>query len=180
VTMKLCSKCQTEKPFTEFYTSSTHKSGYASWCKSCESERNKAKTKANREKRLAKAKEWRDNNKDKQEAAVQRWRSENPDRTRQIYRNWRAANKDRANANWMRREAGKKKRTPAWLTEDQHSMIGDFYWLASDLKRITGEDYHVDHIVPLNGKNVCGLHVPWNLQVLPADINQVKSNRHTA
>jgi len=148
-----------------------------SWCKSCESERCRIKNKGNRDSRLAKAKKWRNNNKDVWDAGIKRWREQNPERIRQIYRDWRNANKDRANANWMRREAQKKNRTPTWLTEEHLSQIKDQYWLAADLKAITGEDYHVDHIVPLNGKEVCGLHVPWNLQVLPADINRSKSNR---
>ena len=178
--MKTCTKCHTELDLFCFYKSNRGKNGLMSWCKSCESERCRIKNQGNKDSRLAKAKEWRDNNKEVWDAGIKRWRKENPDRTRQIYRDWRNANKDRANADWMRREAGKKNRTPAWLTEEHLSQIKDQYWLAADLKAITGDDYHVDHIVPLNGKEVCGLHVPWNLQVLPADINRSKSNRLTA
>lgn len=68
--------------------------------------------------------------------------------------------------------------TPNWLTKEQYEEMERVYWLAKDLKAISGEDYHVDHIVPLQGKDVCGLHVPWNLQVLPADLNLGKGNDH--
>lgn len=77
-----------------------------------------------------------------------------------------------------RRRSYKLKATPDWLTQDQLEDIKNFYWLAQDLKLVTGETYHVDHIVPLKGKSVCGLHVPWNLQVLPADINLSKGNHY--
>lgn len=67
--------------------------------------------------------------------------------------------------------------TPTWLTSNQKAEIDLFYDLAKDCHIITGEDYHVDHIIPLKGKSVCGLHVPWNLQILPSDINISKSNK---
>jgi hypothetical protein len=59
---------------------------------------------------------------------------------------------------------------------DFHQDVADLYWLAKDLEKVSGEEYHVDHIIPLAGKDVCGLHVPWNLQVLPADVNMSKNN----
>ena len=74
--------------------------------------------------------------------------------------------------------AQKLKATPKWLTKLHHEDINNFYWLSKDLTAVSGEDYHVDHIVPLKGKNICGLHVPWNLQILPADINLSKGNRY--
>jgi hypothetical protein len=73
--------------------------------------------------------------------------------------------------------ATKNNATPNWLTKEQKSLMADFYFLAKDCELVTGELYHVDHIVPLMGKDVCGLHVPWNLQVLPSDLNMKKSNR---
>lgn len=71
-----------------------------------------------------------------------------------------------------------KHATPKWLTKEQKQQIVDTYELMRDCRTITGEDYHVDHIVPIKGDNICGLHVPWNLQVLPADVNLSKSNNH--
>ena len=67
--------------------------------------------------------------------------------------------------------------TPSWLTEKQKFDIDALYFLAEDCRIISGEQYHIDHIIPLKGKDVCGLHVPWNLQVLPSDINISKSNK---
>ena len=51
------------------------------------------------------------------------------------------------------------------------------YNRANLIKKFTGESWHVDHIVPLKGKKVSGLHVPWNLQLLPAAENLAKSNK---
>jgi len=174
--MKTCTHCHQEKPFEDFYASSTHKSGYTSWCKGCESERNKTKTQRNRDARLAKAKQWRDANKDKQTEAVKAWRQSNPERTAATYRDWADRNRDKINAKWMTRDAAKKCRTPAWLSTDEHWMIEQAYDIAAKRTKAQGVPYHVDHIVPLQGKTVSGLHVPWNLQVIPAKLNQQKSN----
>jgi len=81
------------------------------------------------------------------------------------------------NAYNMQRYCKRLKATPPWLSEEHKKEIENIYWLRDDLTRISGEKYHVDHIVPLRGKNVCGLHVPWNLQILPSDINMSKGNR---
>ena len=72
----------------------------------------------------------------------------------------------------------KRSATPEWLTNNQLAEIENIYWMAQDLKLVSGQEYHVDHIVPLQGEEICGLHVPWNLQILPADMNLSKSNKH--
>ena len=67
--------------------------------------------------------------------------------------------------------------TPAWLTAEQKMEIRMKYRLAIEMSRRTGVRYAVDHIVPLQGENVCGLHVPWNLDVVTQDENLKKSNK---
>ena len=66
---------------------------------------------------------------------------------------------------------------PKWLTEEHKFFIEEIYSLRDLRTELTGVVHHVDHIVPLKGKDVCGLHVPWNLQVIPAKDNLKKSNR---
>lgn len=175
--MKLCTKCNNVKPLAQFYASKTHKDGYHCYCKPCESLRSKAKNQLNKTNRLAKAKEWRKNNKEAFYASIERWRLAHPNKHQELMKSWAANNRDKVNAKWMRREANKKQRTPAWLTKEQHKQIEVEYSLANWCTKVTKTSYHVDHIVPLQGKTVCGLHVPWNLQVLPAKLNQQKSNR---
>lgn len=78
--------------------------------------------------------------------------------------------------NRVLRDKRNKQATPSWLTPEQKQQIADTYEHMRDCRAVTGEDYHVDHIVPLRGESVCGLHVPWNLQVIPAHVNISKSN----
>lgn len=67
--------------------------------------------------------------------------------------------------------------TPKWLTAEQKMEIRLRYRLAIELSRRTGIRHAVDHIVPLQGEAVCGLHVPWNLEVLTQEENLKKYNR---
>lgn len=90
---------------------------------------------------------------------------------------WKQYNKHKLNTYHSVRRASKLSATPSWLSKQQLEEIEYKYWLAKDLKSVTGEVYEVDHIVPLVNKKVKGLHVPWNLQVLPEDLNRRKSNR---
>lgn len=75
------------------------------------------------------------------------------------------------------RKKSVKRATPNWLTTGHKKQIAQIYLHAKDCQVVTGENYHVDHIIPLQGSNVCGLHVPWNLQVLPSDVNIRKNNK---
>jgi hypothetical protein len=67
--------------------------------------------------------------------------------------------------------------TPPWLTHKQKSEIRQLYRIAITMSQTTGERYVVDHIIPLQGEFVCGLHVPWNLRVITQEENLAKSNK---
>ncbi len=67
--------------------------------------------------------------------------------------------------------------TPKWLSAEQTMEIRLKYRLAIELSRATGVRYAVDHVVPLQGESVCGLHVPWNMEVITQGENLKKSNK---
>lgn len=89
---------------------------------------------------------------------------------------WKAENKDKWNAKCMERYAAKLRACPKWLSEDDRWLIEQAYELAQIRERVCGGKWHIDHIVPLRGNTVSGLHVPWNLQVIPASVNCSKRN----
>ena len=107
-----------------------------------------------------------------------KWRADNPEKAKQNVANWQKLNRSRCREIGMRYYTAKVGACPSWLTKEQRDEIDRIYWTSLDLRAVTGEQYHVDHIVPLQGKNVCGLHVPWNLQILPADLNIAKRNHY--
>ena len=97
---------------------------------------------------------------------------------REVKRLWRKNNLGLVLADCAKRRAAKLKRTPKWLTPFDKLKIECLYQLAAMRNRESGQKWHVDHIIPLQGANVCGLHVPGNLRVIPAIDNMRKSNQY--
>ena len=90
---------------------------------------------------------------------------------------WRSKNKHKQATYSSQKRAALLSRTPKWLSDIDKEKIEEYYYTANMLGMHTGEHYHVDHIVPLRGKNVSGLNVPWNLQILEKQKNLQKGNK---
>jgi hypothetical protein len=115
---------------------------------------------------------WR--NKDKKREYDASRRQQLPQKYRQASKKFREANRWKKNADTATRRASLRGACPSWADRKQILM---FYKTASRVSAQTGIPHEVDHIVPLRGKGVCGLHVPYNLQVITADANLRKGNR---
>ena len=107
-------------------------------------------------------------------ARVRAWAAANREKVRIKDAAWRERNRALWSSYSASRQARVELATPSWVDRD---AILDIYIKASQAKRDTGIPYTVDHIVPLKGKTVCGLHVPWNLQIMLHADNASKSNK---
>lgn len=159
---KICNKCCIDKPFTEYTRDRCSKWGFKSMCTNCRSKRRKELDIQN------------------PEVLIQQ--------RKRTYQNCKERRLLENKINYLKRphihiakarryELSKINRTPKWLSKSDLDMIKSYYALSKRLTTCLGIEYHVDHIIPLRGKNVSGLHVPSNLQVIPATINMSKRNK---
>ena len=91
---------------------------------------------------------------------------------------YRSKNKHITNANAAKRRAAQLSRTPKWLTEFDLFKIQCMYKVAAMLTRVNKELWVIDHIIPLQGKLVSGLHTPNNLQFMRARDNESKQHKY--
>jgi hypothetical protein len=146
--MKKCSKCSITKPLDAFRKSAKQPLGVGTVCKVCRSVQDKAHYNLNKEKILANKKQWRKKNLHKIAEYASKHRS--------VMLN--------ASVSWA-----------------DKCYISDLYANCKEAEQLFANagiqiKFHVDHIVPLKHKKVCGLHVEHNLQILTAEENLSKSN----
>jgi hypothetical protein len=116
---------------------------------------------------------WRKSNPEKSRRSNIQWKIEHRERSRSTSMAWKKANPGKVVAQIALRKARKIQATPSWA---DLQLISDIYDFAAFRSRREGIKYHVDHVLPLKGENVCGLHIENNLVILPATENIRKSN----
>jgi hypothetical protein len=160
--MKTCCTCGVKKLLFEFNKHKNRKDGHQTSCKPC-----------NKEYVL---KHYYENQEQISDQKKQKY-PEVRDKILQYGKEYYNNNKAQSFAKSARRRATKLQRTPKWIKDVFIDEIKIIYKRAQIIKAFTEEVWHVDHIVPLQGKKVSGLHVPWNLQLLPAEENLSKGNK---
>lgn len=153
--MRLCQHCRQSLPLDMFGKRLKAPDGLREQCKPCTNVMGRESKLRHKEKVIARNAEYRKANKEKHSA---------------YNKAWFKANRGLMTYYARKYQLSISRAMPKWLTAEQLEEIKQFY-------KNRPEGCHVDHIEPLQGKNRSGLHVIWNLQYLPASVNQSKGNR---
>lgn len=160
--MKYCYKCKELKLETLFYKNKAKVSGLSDECKECDKQQKRERYKVNRDKLIA---------------YQVKYRKLHGEKVRARNRDWGKRNQAVKLSHNKKRKADKLQRTPAWLNAGHQFELDCIYTYAAALNSV-GLQYHVDHIIPLQGDIVSGLHTPDNLQVITAEENLRKGNKY--
>jgi hypothetical protein len=140
--------------------------GFGVWCKPCKKEYKSS---------------WYAKNAESERKKAMQYHYENYDKNKEKYAEKSKRCYERTKHNKFAYEAfaraARRNAVPKWISTELKQEIQKFYVEARLKTRDTGTKYEVDHIVPLIGKKVCGLHVPWNLRVITQFENRIKQNR---
>lgn len=202
---KTCTRCGELKELSEFYSDKRGSSGVTGRCKACISECKRANY--NPVKQAERSKKWRQANKQRAYQITRAWKLANKDRVAVSDKKYREKHKEReaarvaayAQANpekgvqrsrryamkhpekmvdaVSKRRAAKRNQYPLWDRELTDFVSAEASLLARIRGELFGFKWHVDHVVPLRGKEVRGLHVWNNLRVIPGFLNVRKSNK---
>ena len=159
--MKHCNKCGEDDQ--EAFSPSRN-----TICSRCDAARVRVWQKANPEKRAASKRAWREANAEKVAASKKAWRKANLEKNQATRKAWREKNVGAVRAMRARRRAAKLRRTPVWSETENIKGV----YLEAQRQQM-----QVDHIIPLKGKLVSGLHVLGNLQLLTPKDNNSKGNK---
>ena len=163
--MKLCTKCKTALHITAFYKNASRKDGLQKWCKSCCKVRDANRTRPYSSEVQARYKEKRN---------ATYLANRDLDKKRNQSKKHYSLNKE---SYFARAVARAHKVKQSAICKADLKNVAKVYKEAAKL-RAQGKLVEVDHIVPLNGVNVSGLHVSWNLQIISVSENRAKGNKY--
>lgn len=187
---KTCSVCGCEKPVSEFSKNKTTKDGMRQQCKACDKAARAIYYAATQDKRRAASAAWNKANPDKAKARKAAWVAGNVDRAKQTLAIWRAANGDKIKAAAANYRAANSEARRLHQQNRRSRARGAGGKLSKELpaklfnlqkgkcpccKQPLGDDYHLDHIVPLA---LGGTNTDDNIQLLRAICNQQKRAAH--
>ena len=144
---KKCIKCGEVKPIEGFPVANRNKSGRGGACKECRKEDSKKYRADNRDKELSRHKKYHAKNPEKNAAKAAKY------------------------------NAAKLRRIPSWSNEADLKAIKKIYARCKRINKLTGVEHQVDHVMPLQGENISGLHHSTNLAIIPAALNASKNNK---
>lgn len=176
--MKTCTGCNLAKTFSDFGKHKAGKDGIYARCKACEASRVAAYSKANSAKNKARALAWYKENTVKAITNNHAYKVANRAAVRAKESAYNKAHPEQRRAHNANRRASRRRATPPWFSELDAFAIQEAYSLATRREAITSFAWHVDHVIPLRGLAVCGLHIGKNLQVIPATLNLRKHNKY--
>jgi len=133
--------------------------------------------KNNKESERSKMKAYYLDNLEKQTAARKKRYYEKAEENRAYSREWSKKNKLRRKVSHANRKKKIIQATPSWFGELDQFVLSESYALAELRQQITSIEWQIDHMIPVQAKNVCGLHVWNNFQVIPAYLNNSKKNK---
>jgi len=156
------------------------KCGGSCFCSSCYKEKKERAMKWQEKKRRASGvapRSCSQQTKEQRKSYYKKWVEKNRKKVNDRHKKWVGKNREKLRPYQSAYNAIRWKRTSDTLAKLHFEKIVTVYKKRDRIIKETGIEHHVDHIVPLLGKNVCGLHVPWNMQIIPAKQNRVKSNK---
>jgi len=163
--MKHCKYCDTNKPLSKFYKKKTGKFGVKAECKSCTSVYEKKRWQKNKDTAYTPEKK----------EYLMRYYLDNKEKVTKQSKEWSKNNLDKKRMYRSNRRAKTLNATPLWANKQS---IKDIYSKAHLLSKQHNVRYEVDHIIPLQGKDVCGLHVEYNLQIITMEQNRMKATNY--
>ena len=189
--MKTCKGCLRELDETKYPNHKGFKDGLDSRCKQCKT----TAAKLYRERHTQSCqkmwheyntrsdiqeyhKQWKEGHQEQYKASQKMWVERNKDRINKRTQQYAKEHPEWKAAQCAKRRATKLQAMPLWTTKDDLFLIEEAHNLASLRSQLFSFAWNVDHVVPLQSDTVCGLHVWWNLQVIPKTLNISKGNRY--